>query len=91
MLGRARERLNDGLNSLVHGGIPPFACHQAGYPIGLLIDVLKNSNAMGMLTLHVLSALPQQSGAVVLAQALRAEFGDVLPTLELLPSSTGTS
>lgn len=90
LLGRARERLNDGLNSFVHGGIHPFARHQAGYPIGLLMDVLKNSNAMGMLTLLVLSVLPQQREAVALVQALHAEFGDVLPTLEPLPFSTGT-
>lgn len=90
-LGRARERLNGGLNSFVQGGIHPFTRHQAGYPIGLLMDVLKNSNAMGMLTLHVLSALPQQGEAVALAQALHAEFCDVLPPLKPLPSSTGTS
>jgi hypothetical protein len=34
LLGRARDRLNDGLNSFVHGGIHPFARHHAGYPIG---------------------------------------------------------
>lgn len=90
LLGRARERLNDGLNSFVHGGIHPFARHQAGYPIGLLMGVLKNSNAMGMLTLHVLSALPQQGEAVVLVQVLHAEFSVVLPTLEPLPSPTGS-
>lgn len=58
------------------------------------MDVLKDSkdsNAMGMLTLHVLSALPQQGEAVSLVQALHAEFGGVLPTLEPLLSSTGTS
>lgn len=52
------------------------------------MDVVKNSNAMGMLPLHVLSALPQQGEAIV--PVLHAEFGDVLPTLELLSSSTGT-
>jgi len=89
-LGRARERFSDGLNSFVHGGIQPFARHQAGYPIGLLMDVLKNPNAMGMLTLHVLSALPQQGEAVALVQTLYAEFDDMLPTLEPLPFPTGT-
>lgn len=90
LLGRARDHLNDGLNSFVHGGIHPFARHHAGYPIGLLMDVLKNSNAMGMLTLHVLLALPRQGEAVALVQALHAEFGDVLPTLEPLSSPAGT-
>lgn len=90
LLGRARERLNDGLNSFVHGGIHPLARHHVGYPLGLLMDVLKNSNAMGMLTLHVLSALPQQEEAVVLVQLLHAEFSVVLPTLEPFPSQTGS-
>jgi hypothetical protein len=52
--------------------------------------VLKNSNAMGMLTLHVLSALPQQGEAVVLVHAPHAQFSDVLPTLEPLPSPAGS-
>ena len=90
LLGRARERLNDGLNSFVHAGIRPFARHQAGYPIGLLMDVLKNSNAMGVLTRHELSVLPQQGEAVALVQTLYAEFGDMLHTLEPLPFPTGT-
>lgn len=90
MLGRTRERLSDDLNSFVHGGIQPLACRQAGYPIGLLMDVLKNSNAMGMLTPHVLSAQPQQSEAVALVQILYAEFGNMLPTLEPPPFPTGT-
>lgn len=55
------------------------------------MDVLKNSKAMSMLALHVLSALPQQGEAVGLVQALHAEFGDVLPTLEPLLFSTVTS
>ena len=89
LLGRARERFSDGLSSFVHGGIQPFARHQAGYPIGLLMDLLKNSDAMGMLTLHVLSALPQQGEVVALVQTLYAEFGDMLPTPESLPYPTG--
>lgn len=56
----------------------------------LLMAVLKNSNAMGMLTLHVLSALPQQGEAVVLVHAPHAQFSDVLPTLEPLPSPAGS-
>ncbi|UTA55179.1 hypothetical protein L3D22_04920 [Lysobacter soli] len=86
LLGRARERLNDGLNSFVHGGIHPFARHQDGYPIALLVDVMKNANAMAMLTLNVLSALPQQAEAIVLVRALHQQFEDVLPTLEPFPA-----
>lgn len=91
LLGRARERLNDGLNSFVHGGIHPFARQQDGYPIGLLMDVMKNGNAMAMLTLNVLSALPQQADAIVLMRALYQQFEDVLPTLEPSPTTTGSA
>jgi hypothetical protein len=91
LLGRARERLNDGLNSFVHGGIHPFVRHQNGYPVGLLVDVMKNANAMAMLTLNVLSALPQKAEAMVVAVALYEQFKDVLPTLEPLPTSTGSA
>ncbi len=86
LLGRARGRLNDGLNSFVHGGIHPFARHQDGYPISLLVDVMKNGNAMAMLTLNVLSALPQQAEAIMLVRALYEQFEDVLPTLEPFPA-----
>lgn len=55
------------------------------------MDVLKNSNAMGMLTLHVLSSLPQQGEAVALVRMLYAEFDGMLPALEPLPFPTGTS
>lgn len=91
LLGRARDRLNDGLNSFVHGGIHPFARHQDGYPIGLLRAVLKNGNAMAMLTLNVLSALPQQAEAIMLVRALYQQFEDVLPTLEPFPVPTGSA
>ncbi len=84
LLSRARSRLNDGLNSFVHGGIHPFARERDGYPVGLLLDVLENSNALAMLTLHVLSALPGQAGTVGLVVSLHAAFEAVLPTLEPL-------
>jgi hypothetical protein len=90
LLGRARANLWDGLNSFVHGGIHPFARQEGGYPVDLLADVLKNSNALSMLTLNVLAGLPKQDGAFPLMQALHREFGEVLPTLEPLTPITQT-
>jgi hypothetical protein len=84
LLGRARSRLGDGLNSFVHGGIHPFARYQAGYPVSLLLDVLKSSNGLAMLTLNVLAALPQQHTGLLFVQKLHASFEDVLPRLEPL-------
>jgi hypothetical protein len=85
-LGRARARLWDGLNSFVHGGIHPFQRGESGYPIPLLADLLKNTNAMTMLTLVVLAEVTADTDVVVLMAGLHDEFGDVLPTLEPLPA-----
>jgi hypothetical protein len=55
------------------------------------MDVMKNGNAMAMLTLNVLSALPQQAEAIVLVRALYQQFEDVLPTLEPFPAPAGSA
>ena len=60
-------------------------------PIDLLMDVLKNSNAMSMLSLNVLSALPRQAEPLLLVQALYQQFKDVLPTLEPFPAANGSA
>jgi hypothetical protein len=84
LLGRARTRLGDGLNSFIHGGIHPFQRGQNGYPLPLLIDVLKNSNAMSVLTLLVLAELVNDAGVFELIKAVHGEFQDILPVLEPL-------
>ena len=84
LLGRARSRLGDGLNSFVHGGIHPLARQRDGYPIGLLIDVLKNINALSILTIIQLATLPEQGRVSDALGGLHNSFQDVLPTLEPL-------
>ena len=81
---RAKERLWDGLNSFIHGGIHPFRRGQEGYPLPLLTDVLKNANALSMLTLLVLAELADDPTVAHLAHALQGEFQDILPALESL-------
>ena len=82
LLGRARERLWDGMNSFVHGGIHPFHRGEVGYPAPLLGDLLRNANGMSMLTLIVLAEISGEVGVVEQMVGLRDEFGDVLPLLE---------
>ncbi|MGV8940047.1 MAG: DUF6988 family protein [Lysobacter sp.] len=82
LLGRTRSRLWDGLNSFIHGGIHPFQRGEEGYPVTLLIDVLKNANAMSMLTLLVLAEITDDVDVMVLVSGLHEEFQDVLPALE---------
>lgn len=82
LLGRARTRLWDGLNSYIHGGIHPIHRGWSGYPEQLLTDLLKNSNAFTILTLIVLSEITGETGVLELMAAIHEEFCDVLPELE---------
>lgn len=84
LLGRARTRLWDGLNSFVHGGIHPVQRGQDGYPLPLLTDVLKNANAMSMMTLLVLADIAGDPDVLDVVAGLHQEFQDVLPMLEPL-------
>jgi hypothetical protein len=86
LLGRAKARLGDGLNSFVHGGIHPFARQREGYPIVLLLDVLKNSNALAILTLLVLLVLTEDGELPAVISTLHGSFQDVLPAIEPLDS-----
>ena len=82
LLERARARLMGGMNSYIHGGIHPFRRGHDGYPIPLLVDVLKNSNAMSVLTLLVLAELSGDADVIELVRALHDEFEADLPELE---------
>lgn len=82
LLARANSRLGHGLNSFVHGGIHPFARRTEGYPDDLLLDVLRNSNGMSMLTLILLAEIAGDDGIIELVRALNAEFRDALPSIE---------
>lgn len=82
LLGRARTRLWDGLNSYVHGGIHPIHRSEAGYPAQLLTDLLKSSNSFTILTLIVLAEITEDVGIVAVMAALHEELHDVPPELE---------
>jgi hypothetical protein len=82
LLSRARTRMNDGLNSYIHGGIHPFARARAGYPLNFLIDMQKNSNAMSFLTMLVLAEVSEDADIVAVLPALHHRFENVLPDLE---------
>ena len=82
LLGRARTRLWDAMNSFIHGGIHPYQRGQEGYPAQMLIDVLKNTNALSILTLLVLAELANDAAVLRVIGTLHEEFQDVLPALE---------
>lgn len=88
LLARARTRLGDGLNSYIHAGIHSFARQRSGYPLGLLRDVLQNSNAMSTLTLVVLATLTEDAHLAAALPALQREYAEILPELEPLTASS---
>jgi len=67
------------LNSYVHGGIHAVHRHSKGYPKPLLLQILKASNGVSIMTgmlLVILSGDKRQSGKI---PALQREFIDCLP------------
>ncbi len=81
-LVRAHERLTPFLNSYVHSGLHAVARHQHGFPTHLLIDTLKISNSMVILTLLVVGEIAQDEVYVSVALGLHEKYEDCMPTLE---------
>ncbi|GAB3097158.1 DUF6988 family protein [Lysobacter terrae] len=86
LLTRFRDRLWDGLNSFVHGGIHPLRRNGDGYPTGLLSDLVKNSNAVSLLTVLVLAELSTDAGIAMQVVTLNRDFVDCVPALEPFPN-----
>lgn len=83
MLRRFHDRLSNGLNSFVHAGIHAIHRQLAPYPSPLLCDVVKNSNAVAMLTVIVMCELAEDSEALVARyRGLYERHSESLPTLE---------
>lgn len=49
-ISRFKDNSWKALNSYVHAGIHPLRRHEEGYPVGLLADVLRNANGLGIVT-----------------------------------------
>jgi uncharacterized protein DUF6988 len=69
------------LNSFVHAGVHPLRRHSDGYPISLILDVLRNSNALSTMAGMVLAVLTGDRDIARSMGALQADFQDYLPTL----------
>lgn len=68
------------LSSWIHGGKHAFHRHSEGYPVHLLLQIIKASNGLLMMTtmhLVMISANPSLSGKV---SVLQREYVDCLPT-----------
>lgn len=50
VLNRFKDNSWKALNSYAHAGIHPIRRHQDGYPVSLLVDVLRNANGLAVMS-----------------------------------------
>jgi hypothetical protein len=86
MLTSFRTVAGHALNSFVHGGIHPLQRHREGYPVPLLVDVIRNSNALVVMTGMMLANLSGDEDVSTSMSKIQPSFADCLPVL--LPSKT---
>jgi hypothetical protein len=82
LLRRFRDRNWGPLNSFVHGGIHPFRRTVDGYPLKMVIDLVKNSNGVSMLTLPILAHLFRDEFVGLHLHVLGERYADCLPDME---------
>lgn len=69
------------MNSFVHGGIHPLKRHNEGYPLPLLIRVLKSSNGLSTMAGMVLAILTADTQITKPMSQIQQDFKDCLPPL----------
>lgn len=85
MLDSFREMQWRSLNSYVHGGIHAIRRQSDGYPVKLILDVIRSSNALSTMAEMTLALLTDEETARSMGR-IQPEFADCLP--ELLAPST---
>jgi hypothetical protein len=73
------------LNSFVHGGIHPLKRHSEGYPLPLLIQIIRNSNGLLGMSGQMLAILAGNANLQKRIVGLYHAFNDCFP--EPLPSA----
>jgi hypothetical protein len=81
MLARFKEAQWTALNSFVHGGIHPLSRHAEGYPVSLILDVLRSSNGLSTMAGMSLALLTGDENIVGSMSRVQPEFEDCLPEL----------
>jgi hypothetical protein len=80
-LETCRDAIWRALNSYNHGGFHPLARFQAGYPLQLSYDVLRNSNAMVAIASQLAAIATGDQQNMVAVRALHIDFADCLPII----------
>jgi hypothetical protein len=69
------------LNSFVHAGIHPLRRHVEGYPLPLILDVLRNSNGLSTMAGMTLAILTGDENISQSMARVQPQFADCLPDL----------
>lgn len=67
------------LNSFVHGGIHAVNRHSKGYPVELLMQLLRASNGLSVMVSMLMSALAGSQNGMSRVTEIIKEFADCLP------------
>lgn len=68
--------------SFVHSGIHPLSRGQAGYPVQLIHDVVRNANAISALNLQLIT-LSTHPHCMPIVRVLHEQFSDILPIIDI--------
>lgn len=81
MLSHFRDIQLKALNSFVHGGIDPLHRHAEGYPLPLIVQALKSSNALATMAAMTLAILSGDAAIASRMRHIQPDFRDCLPEL----------
>lgn len=73
------------LSSFTHGGLHPLSRVASGFPLQLVFDTQRNSNAVFALSTQLLSILSGDPSAMEPVRRLHVEFADCLPIIDVPP------
>lgn len=82
MLHAFRQASWASLNSYVHAGVHALNRHADGYPLQLILDVLRNSNALVTMAGMTQSLLTGDERIARAMRGIQIEFADCLPELQ---------
>lgn len=81
LLVRFKEVSWQAMNSFVHGGIHPLRRNAEGFPVPLVLQILRNSNGLSTMTGMLLAILTGDAAVAKSMSRIQPEFADCLPEL----------
>jgi hypothetical protein len=78
-LNRFKDNSWKALNSYVHAGIHPIRRHSEGYPVKLIVDVLRNANGLAVMSAMQAVVLSGQQPMQKDVLELAFEFNECMP------------